>query len=41
MVNNKLPWWRKDKLGWPIAKFPGRPFLSFISIIVQNVKKLF
>lgn len=35
-----LPWWRKDKLGWPIETFKGRPLLSLIRIICQNIRKL-
>jgi len=37
---NQLPWWRKDKLGWPIETFRGHPFHSFIRLICQNIRKI-
>lgn len=35
-----LPWWRKDKLGWPITTFKNKPVKSAVRIILQNIKKL-
>lgn len=37
---NSLPWWRKDYLGWPIETFKGKPVLSFIRIVCQNIRKI-
>jgi hypothetical protein len=36
----KFPWWRKDKLGWPIETIEGRPIRNFIRIICLNIRKL-
>jgi hypothetical protein len=36
----QLPWWRKDKYGWPIETVKGHPFKSFIRIIFQNIRKI-
>jgi len=36
----RLPWWRKDALGWPIESFKGKPMKSAIRIICQNVRKV-
>lgn len=40
--NNHLPkrWWRKDKHGWPIETFKGKPVKSAVRIIFQNIRKL-
>ena len=35
-----LPWWHKDKLGWPIETFKGKPVKSAIRIICQNIRKI-
>lgn len=34
-----LPWWRKDRLGWPIETFVGRPVKSALRIFFQNIRK--
>jgi len=36
-----LPWWRKDKLGWPIETVKGRYVSNFIRIVMMNIRKLF
>lgn len=35
-----LPWYRKNKLGWPIETYKNKPFKSFIRIICQNIRKI-
>ena len=35
-----LPWWQKDRLGWPIETFENKPIKSAIRIICQNIRKL-
>lgn len=35
-----LPWYRKDKLGWPIETYEGKPFKSFVRIMFQNIRKV-
>lgn len=35
-----MPWWRKDRHGWPITHYPGKPFKSFVRLIFQNVRKI-
>lgn len=37
---NPLPWWRKDRLGWPIETFIGKPYKSALRIICQNIRKI-
>lgn len=36
----KLPWWRKDKLGWPIELWKDKPVKNFVRIICQNIRKI-
>jgi hypothetical protein len=36
----RLPWWRKDALGWPIEIFKSKPVKSAIRIICQNIRKV-
>jgi hypothetical protein len=38
--NPTLPWWRKDKDGWPITTWEGRPVASFTRILCQNIRKI-
>ena len=40
MPITELPWWRKDKNGWPIETIKGRPFSACIRIVCQNLRKL-
>ena len=35
-----LPWYRKDKLGWPIETFKNKPVKSFIRLVLQNIRKI-
>lgn len=35
-----LPWYRKDKFGYPIETFKGKPVSSFIRIVCQNIRKI-
>lgn len=35
-----LSWWRKDRYGWPIETFVGKPVKSALRIFFQNVRKL-
>ena len=35
-----LPWYRKDKLGWPIETFNDKPFKSFVRLFLQNIRKV-
>lgn len=37
----ELPWYRKDKLGWPIEGFKGKQVKSFVRLVCQNILKLF
>lgn len=37
---SKYSWWQKDKYGWPIEKFEGRPVLNFFRTICQNIRKI-
>jgi hypothetical protein len=37
---DKYPWYRKDKYGWPIETYKGKPFKSFVKIICQNIRKI-
>ena len=39
-TKERLPWWRKDALGWPIETFAGKPAKSALRIICQNVRKV-
>lgn len=39
-TKERLPWWRKDALGWPIETFAGKPVKSALRIIYQNVRKV-
>jgi hypothetical protein len=34
------PWWRKDKLGWPIELNRDRHVHNFIRIVCQNIRKI-
>jgi hypothetical protein len=36
----ELPWYRKDKLGWPIETYKGNKFRSFIRLVFQNIRKI-
>ena len=38
--NTKLPWYKKDRLGWPITTFKNKPIKSVLRIIVQNIRKV-
>ena len=40
MLVKDLPWYRKDKLGWPIETYKGKPFKSLIRIVCQNIRKV-
>lgn len=35
-----LPWWKKDKRGWPITTFKDKPVKSTLRIVLQNIRKL-
>lgn len=35
-----LPWYRKDKLGWPIETFANKPVKSLIRLVLQNIRKI-
>jgi len=35
-----MPWWKKDKYGWPIELTVGKPFGNFVRIILQNIRKI-
>ena len=37
---NPLPWYKKDKDGWPIEGFVGKPIKSFIRLVCQNIRKV-
>lgn len=37
---NMLPWWKKDRFGWPIESIKGQRFNSFMRIICQNIRKI-
>jgi len=37
---SNLPWWKKDKNGWPIETFKGQPLSSLIRIVCQNIRKV-
>lgn len=37
---SKCPWWRRDRLGWPIETIKGKPASNFIRILLQNLRKL-
>lgn len=39
-MSEKLKWYKKDKLGWPIEKIKGRPVFNFIRIVFQNIRKI-
>lgn len=34
-----LPWYRRDRHGWPIETYPNRPVHNFIRITCQNIRK--
>ena len=36
----KRPWWRKDRLGWPVETFKGKPVKSALRILGQNIRKI-
>ena len=38
--NPPLPWWRKDRHGWPIETFKGKPVKSAMRLICQNIRKM-
>lgn len=35
-----MPWWRKDKYGWPIELTIGQPINNFIRVLCLNLQKL-
>ncbi len=35
-----MAWYRKDKYGWPIELYKGRPITNFIRIVCQNIRKI-
>ncbi len=35
-----LPWYMKDKYGWPIERPIDRPIFSFVRVVVQNIRKV-
>jgi hypothetical protein len=35
-----FPWWRKDRLGYPIEYIKGKPIRNFIRIICLNIRKI-
>lgn len=37
---NDLPWWKKDRLGWPIETYKNKKFKSFIRLVCQNIRKI-
>lgn len=39
VVLSDVPWWRKDKYGWPIETFKGKRLKSFTRIFLQNLRK--
>ena len=34
-----IPWYRKDKFGWPIEIIIGRPIQNFIRIMIHGIIK--
>ena len=36
----KLPWWRKDKYGWPIETVKDHLIKSGVRILCQNIRKI-
>lgn len=38
--NMTTPWYRRDRYGWPIDTFKGKPFQSFMRILCQNIRKI-
>jgi hypothetical protein len=36
----KLPWWRKDKYGWPIETVKDHLIKSWVRILCQNIRKI-
>jgi len=39
-IDAAMPWWRKDKHGWPIETYLGKPVKSAVRIIFQNIRKV-
>ena len=37
---SSLPWWKKDKNGWPIELYNNKPIKNFFRIICQNIRKV-
>ena len=37
---DRLPWYKKDRLGWPIETCKGSTIKSFIRIVCQNIRKI-
>jgi len=35
-----IPWYRRDKYGWPIERITGKPFKSFVRMVFQNIRKI-
>lgn len=40
MFVKDLPWYKKDRYGWPIEVYKGKPIKSFIRIIFKNFRKI-
>lgn len=40
ITGDKLRWWKKDRFGWPIETYRGKPFKSFIRLVFQNIRKI-
>lgn len=37
----RVPWWRKDKLGWPIERIQNRNrFWWWLRVVLQNIRKV-
>jgi len=36
----KLPWWRKDKYGWPIETVKDHLIKSWVRVLCQNIRKI-
>ncbi len=39
-ISKTVPWWRKDRYGWPIETFKGKPVKSAMRLLFQNIRKL-
>ena len=36
----RLPWWRTDRLGWPIETVKGKWIQNGLRIVMQNIRKV-